>query len=202
MNKRNNYKICYSDTYDKYYEEPIKKTLLYIFENNMKNLKNILIGRDDSHKTHCQKFVCECVKIYKNVYSSYCNGTNPIRDKNKNTCDTLNNLKIIYNQYLFHEKDLMNKVPSLDGSIQEFWDRCKPDEKMLAATGISDIEQSILPYLDRDRGENIPKSFPPREHNVENLVSPMSRTVSTTVGTVAGASSILALLYKVTLIFI
>ncbi|SCO65456.1 Plasmodium vivax Vir protein, putative [Plasmodium vivax] len=71
----------------------------------------------------------------------------------------------------------------------------KADEQ-LSATVVAAPELSRLSHSDKNRGEKLHQSFPSKEDDVENQVSPMSSTVSTAVGTVAGASSVLALLYK------
>ncbi|KMZ88606.1 hypothetical protein PVBG_04815 [Plasmodium vivax Brazil I] len=188
---------CSIKSYDEYYKEPKNITLLHIFESNMHIFKDILNGQNEEYKIPCRKIVCEFVKIYKNVYKSYCNDKIPKDDKRKNTCDKLNTFKTIYNNYFFQNEYLIYKVPSLGGSEDELGAICKVDEQLSATTVAAGPEVVILPNSDQSRGDNASKVLPPKEDHVENQVSPMSRSVSTAVGTVAGASSILALLYKV-----
>ncbi|SCO72979.1 VIR protein [Plasmodium vivax] len=186
---------CSYDLYKNMYIDQMKLNILDLFDNNINIIRQILIDPDDSNKTHCQKFVCECVKIYKNVYKSYCNDTIPENDKSKGTCGKLNTLKTIYNYYFFQNVDLKDKVPTLDGNEEEFGAMCKADEQ-LSATVVAAPELSRLSHSDKNRGEKLHQSFPSKEDDGENQSSRMSSTVSTALGTVAGASSILALLYK------
>ncbi|KMZ95738.1 hypothetical protein PVMG_05337 [Plasmodium vivax Mauritania I] len=189
--------MCSYDSYNAIYEDPIKMTILDIFNNNMQNIKRKLMEEREKGKFSAQNFVCGSVNIYRKMYRNYCNDQNARDKEHKNTCDQLNALRTIYNSYIFQNVDLKNKIPALDDREEEFWDKCKSDEKLPEKAVVAGPEEPTLQHSYRDEGESTPQAMPYEVDNVEKQVNPTSSTVSTAVGTVAGASSILALLYKV-----
>ncbi|CAI7720793.1 PIR protein [Plasmodium vivax] len=191
MISRNNHKICYRDTYDKLYDDPLNMTLLDIFENNMENVKNILIGSDNSNKTSSRKFVCECAMIYKHMDELYCHKEVRSNTKHESTCSKLKQFKKSYELFRYNKGVLIPNIPSLDDIDNE----CSEKYPQAASNTLVDLNIHGAPShavgegLDGSSAVNIPTS-PQSTH------SSMKKNITTTIGTVAGASSLLALLYK------
>ncbi|VUZ99384.1 PIR protein [Plasmodium vivax] len=174
---------CYYYDYDKIYEEPMKIIILNIFSSNIDILKKILEGKIDSAHCSCQKFVKDVVSIYKYIKKTYC--SNDIDMRNKSICQQLTSFEVSY-QILYGYETVRYKLPSLK------------NEKHANLLGCESVES----LRGRTSTDTYPKEKPvetPREpqFNENNDSSnSMSPTVSTALGTVAGASSLLALLYK------
>ncbi|KMZ96125.1 hypothetical protein PVNG_02133 [Plasmodium vivax North Korean] len=139
---------CPYHPYDDMYEEPMNMIILDIFQSNIHIIIDIVTRENYPTYLSVQQYICECVKIYKEMYNRYCPKVDAHNKKRNVTCDMLNTFKDTYKSFLSATQHKKYKIPSLDK-----------------------VEADYL---------NIP----------------MSSTVSTAVGTVAGASSILALLYK------
>ncbi|VUZ99395.1 PIR protein [Plasmodium vivax] len=193
--KANN--ICSYDLYKSVYEDPMKMTILDIFNDNVKNIKTILMDKYDTGEFSPQNFVCEFVKIYKNIHNTYCATTDQREGKAKITCEKLKELKITYDNYLLRDEVIKNKIPSLDND-NEYSNKCKSKTKELKAVTLNPGGVETFPQSREDSGRNIGSFTPSAQDPDENTGGSMSRTVSTALGTVAGASSILTLLYKFT----
>ncbi|KMZ76968.1 hypothetical protein PVIIG_06145 [Plasmodium vivax India VII] len=196
-----NYKCSY-ESYKNLYLDRMKINILNIFYNNISIISQKLMGTDDTNKTHCQEFVCECVKIYKEMYKNHCHNKVDEDPKRILTCSRLDTIKKTYDIFLSGKSYKNYIIPSLDKVEDNYLTMCQPDtpRSALAAErpGTISVIEPTTQYGERKSG-----SIPPPSPVVdENQGSSMSRTVSTAFGTVAGASSILALLYKVTQNFI
>ncbi|KMZ76630.1 hypothetical protein PVIIG_06334 [Plasmodium vivax India VII] len=152
-------------------------TILDIFNDNMHNIITKLMDEPEKDKFSAKNFVCESVNIYKEMYKHYCNDPRARDTENKKTCDHLNIIKTIYNQYLLKKQVLKNKIPSLDGSDKEFWDKCKADEKLSEIPVVRVPEAPRMQYLDEGSGEDIPQEMPYKEDYDENKFSPARRLV-------------------------
>ncbi|VUZ99380.1 PIR protein [Plasmodium vivax] len=191
MFRRGNRKICYRDTYDKFYEDPMNMTLLNIFENNMENLKNIFIGTDDSNKTSSRNFVCECAKIYKHMDELYCHKRVRGNTRHESTCLKLKQFKESYELFRRNNKVLIPNIPSLDDIDNEYSEKnLSAESNMLVALNRPGAPgHAVREGLDGSSAVNIPTS-------PESTDSSMKNNSTTTICTVAGASSLLVLLYK------
>ncbi|KMZ98971.1 hypothetical protein PVNG_03810 [Plasmodium vivax North Korean] len=193
---------CNYHSYDELYKVPKSLILLDIFESSINTIRSVLINSNESTKIPYQKYVCECVKTYKDVHKNVCLHSDPADIKGNETCSRLSTIKKIYDEYLFNWEGLKAKVPSLDGTTDEYFAKCLSEEKLFPRTVVAHHRPSELSPSRRYDGETSPNTLPSGDVNVENQGSPTTSTVSTAVGTVAGASSILALLYKVNMNFI
>ncbi|SCO65453.1 hypothetical protein PVT01_030026800 [Plasmodium vivax] len=194
MNGKNRDCKCSYDSYKNMYLDPMKINILKIFNNNIEILRQILIGTDDSKKTLCGKFVCKCLKIYKDMNETYCFTHGEQSPKQKNTCLELYLFSSAYN--IFHNMlvGIDPKIPSIYETKKEILDKCEPYENTPANFMLADGNSHGHQHSREDQGRTGP-SFS-GDINGENKRSSASSTVSTALGTVAGASSLLALLYK------
>ncbi|KMZ89745.1 hypothetical protein PVMG_04575 [Plasmodium vivax Mauritania I] len=141
--------------------------LLYLQDNTdifLETLKDI--GSKDY--CSCEKFVNECVKIYKDMKSQYCTQGDD-KGINSETCSHLGIFNTIYTNFLFNKPQVRGKIPSLTSANDEYVGRCKTEQ----------IDPNPISIQQNNPGTS--QEF----------------TVKTTVATMAGASSVLALLYKV-----
>ncbi|KMZ99329.1 hypothetical protein PVNG_02212 [Plasmodium vivax North Korean] len=192
---------CSYYSYDDIYE-PINIIMLKIFESNVNVLISTLNQENNIFIPSCQNYVCELVKIYNYMNSILCAKGKEGDEKKEKTCDILKNFYDIYKWFFFVKLHNTNKIPSLDNIEAEYLDKCVPNERKQPLTPVDSETTYTVSSLSSDEYANPRKSPSQVPVNDENQGSSMSRTVSTAFGTVAGASSILALLYKVTLISI
>ncbi|CAI7720795.1 Plasmodium vivax Vir protein, putative [Plasmodium vivax] len=195
MNGIRNDPRCFDYSYDKIYDDTINIIILKIFESNMEIVKNI-ISRNDPINNTLQNYVCECVKIYKELKSYYCPNGDTHDINGKDTCNLLRTLKQTYMSFIYNQPHKNYKIPSLDNVEADYVAKCVPQElKRLVSPTASDTETLDSSLASADYGN--PRESPsPEAVNKENQKDTLSSTVSTAVGTVAGASSVLALLYK------
>ncbi|CAI7724173.1 PIR protein [Plasmodium vivax] len=189
---------CSYDAFNSLYLEPRKITILKIFDDNIGDIIDKLNEEHSSTHSPSKEFVCECVKIYRNIYNSYCAIRYPKEGKAKSTCDMLTTLKNIYDSYLLRDAALKNKIPSLDADDNEFSNKCISQAKGLEAVAFSPGHSESFSQTREASGRNRASFTPLAQDSDENTGGSMSPSVSTALGTVAGASSILALLYKFT----
>ncbi|SCO72990.1 VIR protein [Plasmodium vivax] len=189
---------CSYDAFNSLYLEPRKITILKIFDDNIRDIIDKLNEEHSSTDSPSKKFVCECVKIYRNIYNSYCAIRYPKEGKAKSTCDMLTTLKNIYDSYLLRDEALKNKIPSLDADDNEYSNKCISQAKGLEAAAFSPGRLESSSQTREVSGRNRASFTPLAQDSDENTGGSMSPTVSTALGTVAGASSLLALLYKFT----
>ncbi|KMZ77254.1 hypothetical protein PVIIG_05207 [Plasmodium vivax India VII] len=197
-----NNKRCYHFLYDKIYE-PINVTLLDIFQDNMQNIKNKLIHEFESTKLSFRTFVCECVKIYKNMNKLYCPNGNKPSEKHRTTCVKLDNFKESYVFFYNNIRDLYPRIPSLDDNDNVFRAKCFPDEKdtLLRTDEDGTQDPSLESGLSARAGDRDRELTDGLHETNEMVDNSMKKNITTTIGTVAGASSLLALLYRVNTIF-
>ncbi|KMZ89781.1 hypothetical protein PVMG_04611 [Plasmodium vivax Mauritania I] len=196
------------------FEKPMNIILLNIFNNNIQIIKDTLIGRNASNKLSCQKFVCEAVKIYKDMYDTYCLNKKHVSGKLEKTCLKLSQFEKSYNIFHGDLGILKYYIPSLNDSVTEISTKCSSDEKMklLAFGGVEIPEYTSVDGMTTRRGNSDDSSQRDLSGSPEvggypsgvDLSTPygngdnsMKKTITTTVGTVAGASSLLAFLYRV-----
>ncbi|KMZ89720.1 hypothetical protein PVMG_04550 [Plasmodium vivax Mauritania I] len=126
-----NMKRCYKISYDENFKEPIKITLLDIFDNNTPDIINALNDANDSISIPGKKFVCECVRIYKNMYETYCLKNRLESETNRTTCEQLDIFKESYGLFLTKLQGLDHKIPLLIDIDNELLAKCSKDESKL-----------------------------------------------------------------------
>ncbi|KMZ88568.1 hypothetical protein PVBG_04777 [Plasmodium vivax Brazil I] len=213
-NKISNYKRCDYFSHIEQFKEPMNIILLNIFNNNVEIIKNTLNGNNESDKFFCQKFVCDAVQIYKFMYATYCYNQNHVSGQLQKTCLNLSQFKNSYNIFHTGLGDLKGYIPSLDDEGSKISSKCSSyKQRALLALGGGEIprytsDQEMTTrgdnsdgYLQGDLSESPEVGGYPAGVELStpfgNGDSPMKKTITTTVGTVAGASSLLALLYRV-----
>ncbi|KMZ89717.1 hypothetical protein PVMG_04547 [Plasmodium vivax Mauritania I] len=175
---------CFYYEYDKTYAEPRNIIMLNILASNIDIFKQILEGEIDSVHCSCQKFIVDVVNIYKYMKKTYC--SNDTVKINQNTCQQLASFEVSY-KFLYNYEAVRAKIPFLEYEKDVNLLGCESGESLRGT-------ESSETYPKKTPAET-PLAPKLNENNDSN--NPMSPTVSTALGTVAGASSLLALLYKV-----
>ncbi|KMZ99318.1 hypothetical protein PVNG_02201 [Plasmodium vivax North Korean] len=187
---------CSYDIYNSLYEDPMNMTLLDIFDSNTLKIKDTLMDPDESISTPCRKYVCECVKIYDAMNQKYCLKEADY-EKHENTCSRLKNFKNTYTWFFKDIQDLKDKIPSLDDIQNTYMRKCQKYVQEEPVQPLDAEEQRTRSLLTKPEHKAPPETktlIQPEDENQGGLMSP---TVSTAISTMAGASSFLALLYKV-----
>ncbi|VUZ96311.1 PIR protein [Plasmodium vivax] len=148
--------------------DPKELNKLRIFNENTSAFNNILKKKSSDNYCSCINFVKDCINIYKNIKTKHCSTTIGIYDKR--TCDIVRNFNVYYTGYLNRDIRTQENLPDLS-SI--------PDKNI-------NIEECKSQLKARELGSAL--STTPTET--------AEKTVPTAIGTIAGVSSVLALLYK------
>ncbi|KMZ89744.1 hypothetical protein PVMG_04574 [Plasmodium vivax Mauritania I] len=192
IDKNGGTKRCFYFSYDTAYVKPLNIIKLENFQEDINIIKSILKNENDSF-TSCQKYVCECYKIYKEMYKSYCPYDLDEDKKRKSTCDKLRTFRTSYMTYLFG-REMEEKVPSLDDAENVPFTMCYESEP----EPVTETAQQV--------GENPELQSQPRtvaapgqsgssvSTDESEKVKPFN--TSTIVSTVAGIPPFLALIYK------
>ncbi|SCA60374.1 Plasmodium vivax Vir protein, putative [Plasmodium vivax] len=188
---------CHYHPYEENYNDPKNMIILEIFLSNMNTVKYMLDKENYTINANLQKYICECVQIYKEMYKTYCRNKDEDQMR-KLPCSTLNAIKTTYKAFLSNKTYKNYKIPSLDDVENEYKNNCLSSKPELIITAPRDNDGSASPSLSYDRVKQTDELYSQPILNNDKTGNSMSRTVSTTVGTVAGASSIIALLYKFT----
>ncbi|CAG9474620.1 unnamed protein product [Plasmodium vivax] len=161
--------VCPHYSYDENFEEPLNIIRLKIFNDNMEIIRNTLMSKGQQNYNLCQKYVCECANIYNKLNSLYCSRSNERHNNHQNTCDMLKALKNTYDIYLSSDSEISPKIPSLEATKEELLDICPSIQ----------AQHSLQASVDGHSGSSTSK-------------------IPATIGTMAGVSSVFALLYKLT----
>ncbi|KMZ83220.1 hypothetical protein PVBG_05190 [Plasmodium vivax Brazil I] len=201
---------CKYHSYDESYDDPMVAIMLNIFDSNISDIQKTLSSKAIPTYTSGQKFVCECFKIYKERYNVRCLDKYSYDEKQEKTCDKLDTFRRTYELYLLRDESLVEKIPSFKNMESEYKTKCHLNEptKLVVPGGVADTNDvTETPYVgERGRdsapltagaGENEDGKLSLGANGEETTGRPISSTISTAVGTMAGASSVLALLYKV-----
>ncbi|KMZ83180.1 hypothetical protein PVBG_05785 [Plasmodium vivax Brazil I] len=192
---------CSKPSYDVFSVEPKEMMLLDIFEYNTQNILDILKHQSERDKIPWRKFICECVKTYELMNDQYC--PKPENNKHESTCFKLSNFKYSYDIFRNKLGDLKFHIPSLDNIDGEFSDKCPRGTYQVLnyhrARNPDATSRMVMSTADGNYDAPLAEGS---RSSPEIVDSPLKKTITTTVGTVAGASSVLALLYKVSQIFI
>ncbi|KMZ99285.1 hypothetical protein PVNG_02168 [Plasmodium vivax North Korean] len=144
---------------------------LRIFNDNTPTFLSILKKESDQDYCYCQKFIEDCVNIYRYMIQHSCSNQGT-RSQTKEICKVISQFPIYYT-YLTNDSAIVKKIPNIHNGIRE--------EKLLNCPS-TDKTLEVPSSLDTGSDTTVPKR---------------DSTVPTALGTVAGASSVLALLYKV-----
>ncbi|KMZ77338.1 hypothetical protein PVIIG_06030 [Plasmodium vivax India VII] len=198
MTRKNNYFRCHYER-DIKINEPINITILDIFDNNTPMIIEALKNKSESIKAPSRMFVCECVKIYKKMNDAYCLNKKKEGEDYTKACSKLGHFKRMYDIFLYNLGNLSNSLPSLNYSDEEFSVKCPAEGQNIALkfVGAADQGDTSRMEISQDGEFHGPKSPDDSPAHSETVDSPMKKTITTTIGTVAGASSLLAFLYKV-----
>ncbi|KMZ99271.1 hypothetical protein PVNG_02154 [Plasmodium vivax North Korean] len=161
-------------SYDEKIKEPKKIIKLLNLIDNVNIFYNAMIDRTKSDYCFCEKYIYECVDIYKNMSNLYCSKDADRLNNNKSTCDILTAFKDAYISYLYTKEGMSNKIPSLTDDNTMNLVKCESKEQKQEFQAVEGSQPS----------------------------SSKSLSTQTIVGTMAGASSVLALLYKVNISFL
>ncbi|KMZ99307.1 hypothetical protein PVNG_02190 [Plasmodium vivax North Korean] len=153
--------------YDEKIKDPLELIKLYNLQDNIEIFLSTLKQKGTHDYCSCKKYIYACVNIYKNMNEKYC--TDPVDSDNQNTCDKLSNFKNFYTKELYEKLEKGENIPSLLSEENEPFEGCLP------------AQDSV------------------RETTTKHSNSHSSTTggVTTALCTIACASSVLALLYKV-----
>ncbi|CAI7720785.1 Plasmodium vivax Vir protein, putative, partial [Plasmodium vivax] len=156
-------------SYNEKIKEPKKIIKLLNLIDNVNIFYDIMIDITKSDYCSCEKYINECVNIYKDMKNKYCTKGND-KDINRETCSYLDTFDTTYTNYLYKKLKLPAEIPSLTSTNDEYVGRCKTEQ--INSNPIS------------------------TQH--DNPGTSQEFIVKTTVGTMAGVSSVLALLYRYT----
>ncbi|KMZ99298.1 hypothetical protein PVNG_02181 [Plasmodium vivax North Korean] len=187
---------CKYHSYDKSYDDPMIAIMINIFNTHVSDVIGALKSSSESTYISGHKFVCDCVKIYKNMKSKYCSNENP-NDVKKKICADFKTFEFTYTTYLLDKNGLMNKIPSLNNIENEYSNMCRKYEETTVSANVPTVKVPGTLSSDGDSEGTTHETLTATPVNVETGNNPISSTVSTSLGAVAGASSVLALLYKV-----
>ncbi|SCO65487.1 hypothetical protein, conserved [Plasmodium vivax] len=138
---------CSYYPYDTKFEEPLDIIKLENFREDISIIKSILENENDSF-TSCQKYVCECFKIYKKLYQKYCQYVSEADKKRKSTCDQLRTFNTSYMSFLFN-RVMNDKVPSLDDAGNVPFPVCNESES-------ESVTETALPVGEKSKLESQP----------------------------------------------
>ncbi|GAB69632.1 hypothetical protein PCYB_003810, partial [Plasmodium cynomolgi strain B] len=174
--KRNpiNLYVCPYNLYDKhkYVLQSNDLVKLSYFKFSFDDIKNILNERKHPNYCLCQKYLDECVNTYISMNASHCSIATV--ENNRELCSELRQFNSYYS-YL--TKDL-----KIGGNIPDIY------------TGKRNVE--LLDCSPKEISELISNTDDSSNDAASQVVSYV-KALPTAVGTIAGATSILALLYKV-----
>ncbi|KMZ88611.1 hypothetical protein PVBG_04820 [Plasmodium vivax Brazil I] len=193
--------ICSYSSYDDMYE-PINIIMLKIFESNINVLVSIFNQENDLFDSSCQNYVCELVNIYNYINSIYCSNHTQRGTKKEKTCEILRNFNDIYKWFFLGKLHNTSKIPSLDNVKDEYSKKCHQDKPVMQLDVPRNEDRAVIQPLIEGEDNKADEIYSQPIQNDGKAGNSITRTVSTAVGTMAGASSIIALLYKVTQNFI
>ncbi|KMZ77020.1 hypothetical protein PVIIG_05217 [Plasmodium vivax India VII] len=166
---RNKY-ICPYDTYNKQKDIFKSKNLVKLsyFRFNYENIAGILKEKKYPNYCLCQKYLDECVSTYRTMKASHC--SNNQEENNKELCSELTQFSANY-FYLTSELPIGKTIPNINTGKREVALLDCPSEE------ISKLRSGVGPSSGGAGSDE--------------------KTLPTALGTMAGATSLLALLYKV-----
>ncbi|KMZ83223.1 hypothetical protein PVBG_05193 [Plasmodium vivax Brazil I] len=162
--------------------EPKELNKLRIFNEHTSTFKDILTKKSSDYYCSCRNFIKDCINIYRTLQNKHCNTT--INNDNRVTCNILKNFNIFYGGFLYNAIGTQENLPDLsattDININNEECRSQANAKALGSVHGDQMDSSTV-------------STTPTKT--------AGKTMPTAIGTIAGVSSVLALLYKVITIF-
>ncbi|KMZ89773.1 hypothetical protein PVMG_04603 [Plasmodium vivax Mauritania I] len=187
---------CFYYSYDKNYIEPINVIKLQNFHDNINIIESTMKNKIEPNYSLCQKYICECVNIYKSTFKEHCSPVNSTNDKIKKTCDILSTFKSSYTTYLYNKDGLRDNIPSLDSEESVPFKICTVEEektrRVYASMPGAAQEPGTRPAVRSESG-----STPVVAEQSDNS---MPFNTTSVVSAMAGIPPFLALIYKVIMI--
>ncbi|KMZ99325.1 hypothetical protein PVNG_02208 [Plasmodium vivax North Korean] len=153
---------CSYDLFNSTYLEPRKITILKIFDSSMSDIIVKLNEKYSSTDIPSQNFVCECVKIYKELKKDHCTEASRT-DKHVQTCEMLEGFKKSYMQVFYQFLFKKDKIPSLDNVENEYSEKCFSNKPILNILTSRDNEQDGLSRSTTDTEEELSELQGPRD---------------------------------------
>ncbi|SCO65505.1 VIR protein [Plasmodium vivax] len=126
--KKEGYTDCSYFTFKKDLIEPEKLIMLRIFNDNIENIREILINEFHSKICSCQKFIKQCVDLYKDMHEDHCSKDDITKPPEKDTCQIVNMFRTLYEGYLTKDK-IKYKIPELSSNTPtDIIDGCSSEE--------------------------------------------------------------------------
>ncbi|KMZ88573.1 hypothetical protein PVBG_04782 [Plasmodium vivax Brazil I] len=162
---------CPYFSFNKNLHKPEDLMELRIFNDNIETIQTILL-EESYNNLYCsyQRYVNYCFNKYKPLKQTYCTQEKSKEKDNIDTCNELKNFEYYYS-FLTEKPNISDKIPTLNSSSNTTIniDRCK----------LYEVKETSTTIIDDQSG------------------STTQRSVNTAIGTMAGVSSVLAFLYKV-----
>ncbi|SCO65454.1 hypothetical protein PVT01_030026900 [Plasmodium vivax] len=159
--------------------EPKELNKLRIFNENTSIFNNILKKKSSDNYCSCRNFVKDCIKIYRNIKSKHCSTAIDKKKNNKGTCDIVDKFNLYYTGYLYNAIGIQENLPDLSSS--------------------TDINMNIQECMLQTNAKGLDSVRGGQSDGSTSSTTPTEaagKTVPTAIGTIAGVSSVLALLYK------
>ncbi|VUZ96309.1 PIR protein [Plasmodium vivax] len=185
---------CFYYSYDKNYIEPINVIKLQNFHDNINIIESTMKNKIEPNYSLCQKYICECVNIYKSTFKEHCSPVNSTNDKIKKTCDILSTFKSSYTTYLYNKDGLRDNIPSLDSEESVPFKICTVEEEKTRRVYAS------MPGAAQEPGTRTAVGSEPGSTPIVAEQSDNSMPFNTTsvVSAMAAIPPFLALIYKFT----
>ncbi|GAB69899.1 hypothetical protein PCYB_006480, partial [Plasmodium cynomolgi strain B] len=164
-------------------EEAENFVMLSIFNNNIDDIQDILIKKITySEICSCQKFINQCVSLYNSIHGHYSPDCRNTETNKISTCLAVKSFREDYerkrsNEWIEYNLPKLSSTPDLNINIDECISKIKAKE-------LNSVQGDQLDSSTTSTGST-------------TITEPEGKTVPTALGTIAGISSVLALLYKV-----
>ncbi|GAB69934.1 hypothetical protein PCYB_006830 [Plasmodium cynomolgi strain B] len=157
--------------------------ILSIFNENYKAFRSILKNEGSNYYCSCRNFVIDCINIYNTIKIKYCSTAFGKSGNNIGTCNILDKFFLYYTEEIYSDIGKQAKLPDLSSTIDI---NIKTDECPLQRNN-NELGSVNGDQSDISRSSTVSIT----------LTEPTRKTVPVALGTIAGVSSTLALLYKV-----
>ncbi|KMZ77200.1 hypothetical protein PVIIG_06116 [Plasmodium vivax India VII] len=184
--------ICPYYSYDTTLEEPLNIIKLENFQEDMQTIESILKRENDSI-TSCQKYICECVNIYKKMHNKYCTHAYKEHKKREDTCDKLKAFESAYMSFLFSNKTIRSKIPSLYAAENE--------HILICPSAIEKQAQELKSIQKQEPGSGLEPEPKDNLDSAEQSGSTIPFNATAVVGTMIGIPPFLGLIYRVNIMF-
>ncbi|GAB69649.1 hypothetical protein PCYB_003980 [Plasmodium cynomolgi strain B] len=229
-NEENKNNYCPYFTFNDKKHNPENLMKLRIFNDNAATFQRMLKDNTMSNDCNLKTYIYECIGIYRYMNMEYCSVSDGTTEENRNSCEIINEFNGRYKSYIHNNEEIAHEFPELsshtslyvidDCPVEGSYSDSFFDETEIGTSRTAGVSSDLgatdeISSLNMEGGRNTDLSSLEAANNYsrDNIISStkvkdknqgssMSRIVSTTLGTVLGASSILALLYKVTHNFI